>query len=175
MQRGISLQALLQKIASLDAPILQYRAKNITTSQRIKDLKLIRTLYQGKLIINDDILAIEYADGIHLGQEDLAQYANDKEEAIKIIRSKIGSKRLGLSTHNKVEILEANALGLDYIGLGAYRTTQTKKEARVGEDLLEIAKHSTHKVALIGGVKMDDDFDANIIAYKVVGSDLLNY
>jgi len=67
---------------------------------------------------------------------------------------------------------EANFLNINYIGLGAYRKTDTKSEAKVlGEELLEIAKLSKHKVAIIGGVKLDDKF-GDEISYIVVGSGL---
>ena len=70
------------------------------------------------------------------------------------------------------EILAANELDVDYIGLGAYRVTGTKAEAQVyGDTLLHIAKYSKHPVALIGGVRMDDVFDESI-TYKVIGSGL---
>ena len=93
-------------------------------------------------------------------------------EAVKQIRRKIGRKVLGLSTHNKEEILEANTLNLDYIGLGAYRVTHTKTEANVGgKALIEAAKHSKHPVGMIGGVTLDDVFEESI-RYKVIGSGL---
>jgi thiamine-phosphate pyrophosphorylase len=173
--RAVSLATLTKTIAYLQAPIVQYRAKNISTQQRIDDLKKIRSLYRGLIIVNDDIDAIEYADGLHLGQEDLVQFGINKDDAIAKIRSQIDKKLLGISTHNKVEVLEANQLALDYIGLGAYRTTNTKKEAKVGENLLEVAQASKHKVALIGGVRVDDRFEDSVIDYQVVGSDLFNY
>jgi len=175
LSRGISLTSLTQKIASLNASIVQYRAKNISTAQRIEDLKCIQKHYNGTIIINDDIDAIEYADGLHIGQEDCAKFADNKLEAIRVIRQKISDKLLGISTHNAQEIEEANSLDLNYIGLGAYRSTTTKKEAEVGDNLLEIAKLSKHPVALIGGVRVDDTFDEEVIAYSVVGSDLFNY
>lgn len=175
LQKGISLSALIKTINKLNAPIVQYRAKNISTTQRINDLKLIRSLYRGKIIVNDDMDAMEYADGLHLGQEDLLNFSNQQEEAIKSIRHQIGNKILGISTHNQDEILQANRLDVEYIGLGAYRSTSTKKEAKVGEKLLEIAKLSNHPVALIGGVRVEEHFDEEIITYQVVGSDLFNY
>ena len=93
-------------------------------------------------------------------------------EAVEKVRRMIGRKLLGLSTHNSEEIAEANSLDLDYIGLGAYRSTQTKSEANVGgKALLEAARHSRHPVGIIGGVRMDDVFEAPIV-YKVIGSDL---
>jgi len=132
----------------------------------------IRKQYDGLLIINDTIDLIAYADGLHIGQEDIRLYSDDLIEAVKMIRQKIGSKQLGLSTHNKEEILQANALELDYIGLGAYRATHTKSEANVGgKALIEAASHSTHPVGMIGGVKLEDEFEEPIV-YKVIGSGL---
>jgi len=175
LQKACSLSDFIALINRLQAPIAQYRAKNISTTQRINDLKVIRSLYSGKIIVNDDIEAIAYADGLHLGQEDLLKFSNEKSKAIQVIRQHIGSKLLGISTHNSEEILEANHLAVDYIGLGAYRSTNTKKEAQVGKNLLEVAKLSKHPVALIGGVRVDDSFELDTIAYRVVGSDLFNY
>jgi thiamine-phosphate pyrophosphorylase len=173
-KKGISLKKIIQRINDLKAPILQYRAKNLSTKDRIRDLKIISSLYSGKIIINDDIDAIDYCDGLHIGQDDICKYDhNNHHKAIKIIREKIGRKLLGLSTHNLSEILEANSLDLDYIGLGAYRATTTKKDVNIkGDNLLEIAKNSEHKVALIGGVRLNDKFDDKLISYLVVGSDL---
>jgi len=171
-KRGLSLEKLSQKIESLNIPITQYRNKLGTLDEKKDDLVLIRKFYTGQLIINDTIELIEYADGLHIGQEDIRIFDSELDKAIILIRKKIGNKLLGLSTHNRAEILEANELDLDYIGLGAYRATQTKKEAKVlGDEALELAKLSNHPVGLIGGVKKSDKFDSQI-AYRVIGSDL---
>lgn len=171
--RGFPLQSLVQKIESLAIPILQYRNKTGTIDEKRRDLQLIRSIYTGQLIINDTIELIDEADGLHIGQEDIRLYSHDLHQAVTIIREKIGSKLLGLSTHNPDEILEANQLDLDYIGLGAYRSTATKQDAKVlGESAIVLAKLSTHPVGLIGGVKLNDRFDNTIIAYRVIGSDL---
>jgi len=132
----------------------------------------IRKYYDGILIVNDAIALIDYADGLHIGQEDIRAYNDDLAEALKEIRQKIGRKQLGLSTHNKEEILEANTLDLDYIGLGAYRATHTKSEANVGgKALIDVASYSSHPVGMIGGVTLEDDFEEPI-RYKVIGSGL---
>ncbi|GIT97243.1 thiamine phosphate synthase [Sulfurovum sp. TSL1] len=174
-QRGVSLQILLQHISTFpNIPILQYRNKWATLEEKKEDMEIIRAHYNGILIINDTIELIDYADGLHLGQEDLREYSHDLKEAVKLVRQKIGTKILGLSTHDKEEILEANTLDLDYIGLGAYRATATKTEANVGgETLLEAATYSKHPVGIIGGVRMDDSFETPIV-YKVIGSGLYN-
>jgi len=160
---NISIEQFLQKCIELNVKIVQYRDKN----SDIKDIKnrllKIRQLWNKTLIINDYIDLVEFADGIHIGQEDLKKY-----NSIQNIRNQIGTKLLGLSTHNKKEILEANKMDLDYIGLGAYRPTTTKNVNSIGgEYLLEIAKLSTHDVAIIGGVKLDDELPTK---YKVIGS-----
>jgi len=174
-KRGVSLQDLLLRINLLPTPLLQYRNKFGSLLEKQRALEEIRKDYVGKLIINDTIELMEYADGLHLGQEDIHEYSNDKNEAVMMIRQKIGDKILGLSTHNRVEIEEANQLDIDYIGLGAYRSTGTKRDAKVmGASLLEIAKLSKHPVAIIGGVRLEDEFEAPI-DYKVIGSGLYEY
>jgi len=115
---------------------------------------------------------MEYADGLHIGQDDIRAFDDDLTKAVDEIRAKIGRKILGLSTHNKKEILEANTLDIDYIGLGAYRETSTKAGVYVaGKTLLDIAKHSNHPVGIIGGVTLKDNFEKHI-AYRVIGSSL---
>lgn len=126
----------------------------------------------GTLIINDTVELIAYVDGLHIGQEDIRNYSSNLNDAVANIRKKIGKKILGLSTHNKKEILESNYLDIDYIGLGAYRATKTKSEANVGgSELIDIASYSTHPVGIIGGVTLLDTFE-DPIHYKVIGSGL---
>lgn len=171
--KKVSLSELLQHLKTFpNIPILQYRNKSGTFEEKRSDLLTIRKEYEGKLIINDSVELIAYADGLHVGQEDLRKQSDDLQEAVGLIREKIGDKILGLSTHDKSEILEANTLDLDYIGLGAYRASSTKSEAHVGgSKLLDAAKHSKHPVGMIGGVRLDDEFEAPVV-YKVIGSGL---
>lgn len=171
-KRALSIEEFSKKIQLLKIPIAQYRNKIGSLNEKKRDLEIIRKYYDGTLIINDTLELIEYADGLHIGQEDIRKYHNNPLLAIEIIRKQISTKFLGLSTHNKEEIIEANDLNLDYIGLGAYRGTQTKSEAKVlGKEALALAKLSTHPVGLIGGVKLNDKFDSQI-TYSVIGSDL---
>jgi len=77
---------------------------------------------------------------------------------------------VGLSTHNKEEIIEANRLPLSYIGLGAYRETSTKNTNNIlGEKVIKLIKYSYHPVAVIGGVKIYDKIPSK---FKVIGSDI---
>ncbi len=126
------------------------------------------------LIINDYIELASLADGLHIGQEDLLKIDSNIKDAIKKIKEELPSKMVGISTHNKEEILLANETDIDYIGLGAYRDSSTKKDINIkGKELLELSFLSKHPVALIGGVKIDDNFDGYNIKYKVIGKDLV--
>ncbi len=140
--------------------IIQYRNKSPKNRDEIlEDISDIRKYYEGKLIINDYLEFIELVDGVHLGQEDLKSIDVNPYNAVSKVRDKIKDKVLGLSTHNLKEIQIANSLKVDYIGLGSYRTTETKSGVNIlGETLLEYAKKSNKPVAIIGGVKLKDNF-----------------
>jgi len=173
--KGLSLDTFLDKAISNKAEIVQYRAKNSDISFMKKQLINIRKKYEGFLIVNDAYELIEFCDGVHIGQEDLLKIDTNKAKAIDILRAVVGNdKIIGLSTHNEEEVLEANQMDLNYIGLGAYKNTQTKKDvsAFLGSKLDEIAKLSKHYVAAIGGVSLDDAFEN--VTYHVIGRGLLS-
>jgi thiamine-phosphate pyrophosphorylase len=160
-QYDISFDRYINKCKELNAKIIQYRDKNSSINDVKNRLLKVRELWDKTLIINDYLELVEFCDGLHIGQEDLKKYKIEKKDINKI---------LGLSTHNKEEILEANKMDLDYIGLGAYRPTTTKNVSSIGgEKLLELAKLSIHPVAIIGGVKLSDNLPTK---YKVIGSDI---
>ena len=76
--------------------------------------------YGVPFIINDNVeLALKCgADGVHVGQEDMA--AGE-------VRRRVGEKLIvGVSAHTVEEAVEAEKNGADYLGLGAVFTTSTK-------------------------------------------------
>ena len=191
----ISIKDFCLTSKGLKAKILQYRDKNSSLEEKLKRIKEIRKYWKKTLIVNDSLELLPYADGIHIGQEDLDELCEkfnlSKYEIINSIKngklekisnskfqisqlntqnSKFKTKLIGLSTHNKEEILETNKLPLDYIGLGAYRPTSTKDTSNIlGEKIIELIKYSYHPVAVIGGVKIYDKIPSK---FKVVGSDI---
>ncbi len=172
--KGISLEEYIEIAKDNNAEIIQYRNKTADIAFIKQQLITIRKLFDGFLIVNDSYELIEFCDGVHLGQEDLSKIDSDINRAITILRKVVTSdKILGISTHNKEEVLQANRLDLNYIGLGAYRDTSTKKDIAsvLGDKLDAIASQSTHLVAAIGGVKKSDRFEH--ITYHVIGSGLL--
>lgn len=172
--RGISLEEYINIAKENKAEIIQYRNKTADITFIKQQLIKIRKIYDGFLIVNDAYELVEYCDGVHVGQEDLHAIDKDIFKAVKILRSVIGKdKILGISTHNEAEVLQANEMDLNYIGLGAYRDTTTKDVANnLGDSLDKIASKSKHFVAAIGGVKLNDKFSN--VRYHVIGSGLLN-
>jgi thiamine-phosphate pyrophosphorylase len=172
--RGVSLEEYISLAQSNNAEVIQYRNKNADIAFIKQQLIKIRKLYDGFLIVNDAYELVEFCDGVHVGQGDLQAIDEDITKAVKILRSVVTSdKILGISTHNEEEVLQANEMDLNYIGLGAYRNTSTKHDIStvLGSSLDNIAAKSKHLVAAIGGVKLDDNFEN--VTYHVIGSGLL--
>ncbi len=173
-EKEISLETFIDIAKTHNAEVLQYRNKNADIAFIKEQLITIRKQYNGFLIVNDAYELVEFCDGVHVGQEDLKSIDADVSKAVKILRSVIKEdKILGISTHNEQEVLQANEMDVNYIGLGAYRNTSTKKEITniLGNTLDKIAAKSKHPVAAIGGLKLDDKFEN--VAYHVIGSGLL--
>ncbi|MCK9491199.1 MAG: thiamine phosphate synthase [Sulfurimonas sp.] len=169
----LSLEEFVALAKANNAEIIQYRNKNADIAFIKQQLIAIRKIYDGFLIVNDAYELIEFCDGVHVGQEDLKAIDEDALKAVKILRSVVKEKLIGISAHNEEEVLLANEMDLNYIGLGAYRDTSTKSNITtiLGKELDSIAAKSKHLVAAIGGVKLDDEF--NHVTYKVIGSGLL--
>jgi len=171
---AISIEKYIDLAKSKGAEIIQYRNKNANMAFIKEQLLLIRKSYNGCLIVNDAYELVEFCDGVHLGQEDLHLIDKDSVKAVEFLRNIITKEKiLGISTHNEDEVIEANLLDINYIGLGAYRETSTKKDISsvLGSKIDTIALKSKHPVAVIGGVKLDDVFEN--IEYHVIGSGLL--
>lgn len=169
LKKNISLETFVDLCRKKDVKIIQYRDKISSFEEQKINLLYLKSQLNILIIINDKIELIDFADGLHLGQEDLEKIHKDKNLAIKLVRTKIKDKLLGLSTHNEIEILKANELNLDMIGLGAYKQTNTKDVSTIlGEKISYLAKISKHPVCAIGGVKIEDDI-LNV-KFNVVGS-----
>src|SRR5574344_1053928 len=173
LKRNITLENFLKILKKHDVKLLQYRDKVSNLETQKQNLIFLKQNLNIPIIINDKLELIDYADGLHLGQEDFLKINKDKKIAAKLLRAKLKTKLLGLSTHNELEILEANNFELDMIGLGAYKATNTKDISNIlGEKLQYLAKMSKHPVCAIGGVKVDDIIKNT--KFNCVGSAILN-
>lgn len=167
-----SLQEFVNLALKHDAEIIQYRNKDGNAQTVKSELLQLRKIWPKYLIINDYIEYVDFCDGVHLGQEDLLRYGDSVEVAAKNVRERIKEDKIfGISTHNKEEILQANTLDLNYIGLGAFRPTSTKDVDNIlGEKLDNLASLSKFPVGAIGGVQLSDTFEH--VTYLVIGSNL---
>lgn len=110
-----SLRDVLTQSAAAGASIFQYRNKTASMKEAYTEALVLRktAAEAGVLfIVNDrcDLALAVDADGVHLGQDDLA-YA--------YARRLLGpDKLIGLSTHNADQVKEAARLKPDYIGFG---------------------------------------------------------
>ena len=173
LKKNISLEKFIDLCKKDDVKIIQYRNKISALDEQKKHLLKLKKELNIPIIINDKIELIDFADGLHLGQEDFFKIHKDKKLAVKLIRKKKKNKLLGLSTHNELEILEANELDLDMIGLGAYKSTNTKDVSTIlGDKISYLAKISIHPVCAIGGVLKEDVIEN--VRFNVVGSGFLN-
>lgn len=109
--------------------------------------------YQARLFINDYWqLAVKHrAYGVHLGQEDM-DVAN-----LDAIRN--AGLRLGLSTHDNMEMDRALSARPSYIALGHVFPTQTKQMPSAPQGLTQLAEHISslgdYPTVAIGGISIE--------------------
>ncbi|ELY2909672.1 thiamine phosphate synthase [Cronobacter dublinensis] len=134
---------------------LQLRIKDKTDANVEADVRAAIDLgkrYHARLFINDYWrLAIKHqAYGVHLGQEDL-QTAD-----LNAIRA--AGLRLGVSTHDDMEIDVALAVRPSYIALGHVFPTQTKQMPSAPQGLAQLAAHvqrlGDYPTVAIGGISL---------------------
>ena len=134
---------------------LQLRIKDKTDADVEADVRAAIDLgkrYHARLFINDYWrLAIKHqAYGVHLGQEDLQTADLDAIRAAGL--------RLGVSTHDDMEIDVALAVRPSYIALGHVFPTQTKQMPSAPQGLAQLAAHvqrlGDYPTVAIGGISL---------------------
>ncbi|MEY8261133.1 thiamine phosphate synthase [Oscillospiraceae bacterium 50-60] len=130
---------------------VQLREKELDETaflQEAKELCALCRRYGVPFLVNDNVeIAIACgADGIHVGQEDLA--AGE-------VRRRVGENMiLGVSVHTVEEACQAVRDGADYLGLGAVFPTSTKTdvEQMSNETLRAICDAVDVPIVAIGGI-----------------------
>ena len=130
---------------------VQLREKELDETAFLQEAKALCALcrrYVVPFIVNDNVeIAIACgADGIHVGQEDLA--AGE-------VRRRVGENMiLGVSVHTVEEARQAVRDGADYLGLGAVFPTSTKTdvEQMPNETLRAICDAVDVPIVAIGGI-----------------------
>ena len=137
------------------ATCVQLREKELdeeTFLQEAMEMKALCEKYHVPFFVNDNVeIAVKCkADGIHIGQGDMAAGK---------VRQQVGEDMMiGVSVHTVEEALEAVRSGADCLGVGAMFSTATKKEANVltKEMLSDICKAVDIPVVAIGGINKEN-------------------
>jgi thiamine-phosphate pyrophosphorylase len=151
----------IEAVCAAGGDWVQLRLKKVdepTYLAAAKKARLITEKYGARLIINDNIQVAlaSRADGVHLGLSD---------ESTAAARQKVGADFIVGGTANKVDdVLLHVRNGVDYVGVGPFRFTETKQNLSAvlglegyGKLLEELAdKNIDIPVVAIGGISTDD-------------------
>ena len=150
--RGRDLAQITAQAIRGGADAVQLRDKTGPVRQVIEEAERLLAVTRPAavpLIINDriDVAVACGADGVHVGQDDLA---------VSVARQILGPDRIiGKSTHTLPQALEAEREGVDYLAVGPIYPTPTKPEARsVGRALIAQVRAKVHTpFVVIGGIE----------------------
>ena len=164
---GRDMAWIVREAASGGVTMVQLREKDCSTAEFIalaRELKSALQPLRIPLIINDRVdvaLAVD-ADGVHIGQSDMPY------ETARALLGK--DKIIGLSVETMDEVIAANALDVDYIGISPVYATPTKTDTLTPfglEGVEEVVRLSRHRCVAIGG--MNRDTIGEVIARDVEG------
>lgn len=170
--------AWIERLAPLGVKLVQLRIKSMNETglrAEIRKSKGLCAQHKSQLIVNDHWrLAIEEGcDFVHLGQEDL--------QNADLSRIRSAGVRLGLSTHDYVELETAMVARPDYIALGPVYPTILKKMKWAPQGLERIGEWKRRVAPIplvaIGGLnpdRLDGVFEAGADSAAVVTDITLN-
>lgn len=152
---GRTLKEVVLESLEGGVTMLQLREKHLDEAHFLEKAKELQTLCRSwhvPFLINDNVeiaLAME-ADGVHVGQSDMA--AGD-------VRKKLGDdKIIGVSAQTVEQALLAEKAGADYLGVGAVFPTSSKDDANevTYETLKAICSAVSIPVVAIGGITQEN-------------------
>ena len=138
------------------ATFVQVREKHLDAREFLTEARWVVELchkHGVRCVINDnvDIALLSGADGVHVGQDDMA---------CAKARVALGDRRIiGVSAHTVEEAVAAAAAGADYLGSGAAFPTSTKDvhgHFVTPEDYAAITSAVDIPVVAIGGITKDN-------------------
>jgi thiamine-phosphate pyrophosphorylase len=135
---------------------VQLREKELSTRAFVDQARAVSELLSPlgvPLIVNDrvDVALAVGADGVHIGQDDMP-YA--------VARRLMGPRAIiGLSVETWDDVVEAQDLDVDYLGVSPVFETPTKTDTKGAwglEGLTRIRAFSRHPLVAIGGLNRDN-------------------
>ena len=148
---GKQLAELVTKLVDAEVSIIQLRDKSLADRELVAAARVISKLTRRsktRFIMNDraDIALAANADGVHLGQDDIA---------VADARRMIGAaKMIGVSTHSIEQARRAVLDGANYIGVGpVFKSTTKQFDSHVGLELVgQVAAEIQLPAFAIGGI-----------------------
>ena len=147
----------LDKLTNKNLNFFQYRRKEISHFQVLKELDILKNICRNNgisLIINSyhgKELANNFR-GLHLTSEDSKQFTS---------RPISKHKLLGISCHSKDEIVKAKRLEADYLFLSPVRKPQDKEMKSLGwTEFSKLAKETNIPSYALGGMNISDLHEA---------------
>jgi thiamine-phosphate pyrophosphorylase len=152
---SLEIKKVAKQMIDGGVDLIQLRAKAHPSAEiatAAAELHCITVERDVPLIINDhpEIARIVSAEGVHVGQDDLA---------ISEVREIVGPDcMVGKSTHSVDQAIRAFYEGADYIGFGPIFATPTKPDYRpIGLDEIRRVHEAIRiPVFYIGGIKLDN-------------------
>jgi thiamine-phosphate pyrophosphorylase len=150
--RGVGLEEFATALRDAGVTLLQYRDKNGSPQDILKNVALIREVFAGvdcRLILNDraDLAVLAKWGGVHVGQGDLSP-----EDARRVVGAE---QWVGVSTHRDEQVRLAELSCADYVAVGPVFATGTKVDAEpvIGLEGVRRARELTAKpLVAIGGI-----------------------
>ena len=142
------------------AVCIQLREKDVSTRFFVDEARRMKALtarFRVPLIINDriDVALASGADGVHIGQDDMPY-----DEARRIMGP---NAIIGLSVETWDDVVKAEVLDVNYLGVSPVFETPTKTDTRGSwglEGLARIKSYSRHMLVAIGGMNASNAKEA---------------
>lgn len=150
--RNRSLEDVVLQAVQGGAAYVQLREKDLSTREFVEEALAIKERlrsFRVPLIINDriDVALACKADGVHVGQGDMPYTT---------ARQLMGPKAIvGLSVETWQDVLDSQALDVDYIGISPVFATPTKTDTKEPwglDGIRKIKAYSRHPLVAIGGI-----------------------
>lgn len=169
----------IEKVCENGVRLVQLRLKNVSLNEYKKTAQKAKEIcdtYKATLLINDNVEVAKSinAEGIHLGKDDMCPL-----EARSVLTNEI---IIGGTANTLEDCLQLIDKKVDYIGLGPFRFTETKKKLSpiLGLEgyqkiITALQKQGCHiPIYAIGGIKTEDiDALFNTGVYGIAVSGLL--
>lgn len=154
--RGVDVFQFARQVLAARPAALQLRAKTLGARETLRVLRALKPLCVAEgvpLFANDrpDLAKMASCDGVHVGQDDLA---------IGDVRRFAPELKVGISTHDEMQLRVAVAAAPDYVAFGPVFATASKErpDPVVGvEGLSRAARIVAKRIPLvaIGGIDLE--------------------